>query len=305
MPEETSFFPAVVAPTFNNARTLREIVMCVTKLGLPVFVVNDGSTDGTAAVLETLRSEAGVHVVTHGRNLGKAAALNSGFAAAAAAGCTHAVSIDTDGQLDPDEIPRLLEAARRSPRALVLGTRDDQAADYPQRSRLGRRASNLLVRMECGLRVGDSQCGFRVYPLELVRFVRCSAGRYGFETEILTRAGWAGAGVEEVPVSCTYQSPAQRVSHFRPWRDSLRAVGMHVRLLARAVAPWPHARWGDHATRGPRQTAWRRMVEWVNPARAWRDLREQCVGKLRRGCELVCRRAQGADAGIRLGDAIE
>jgi uncharacterized protein (DUF2062 family) len=123
-----------------------------------------------------------------------------------------------------------------------------------------------------------------VYPLELLEFVNCRAGRYGFETEIITRAGWAGARVREVPVSCTYQSKIERVSHFRPWRDSFRAVGMHARLMARAIAPWPHAKWivGDVApSRAAGQNmppAWRRVIDWLHPVRAWRELRDQRVG---------------------------
>ena len=248
------FSPAVVAPTFDNARTLESIVQRVTRLGLHVFVVNDGSTDDTPAVLARLSANAAVSVLTHEQNRGKAAALATGFAAAAAAGFTHAITIDTDEQLDPDEIPALLEVARREPRALVIGTRDEAAADYPARSRLGRRISNLLVRLESGLRVSDSQCGFRVYPLDMLREVRCRAGRYGFETEVLTRAAWAQREVREVPVSCSYLPHGQRVSHFRPWLDSFRAVPMHARLAGGA------------------------FVRWMSPVRAWRELRREQAG---------------------------
>src|SRR5687768_13153445 len=104
-PSHPQFLPAVVAPTYDNARTLEAIVTKVTQLGLHVFVVNDGSTDETAAVLARLAELPGVTAVTHERNRGKAAALMSGFPAAEAAGFTHAVTIDTDGQLDPDQIP--------------------------------------------------------------------------------------------------------------------------------------------------------------------------------------------------------
>src|SRR5690242_16142823 len=98
--------PVVVAPTFNNVATLGEIVRRTRALALPVIVVNDGSTDGTADLLRTLAGES-VVVVTHERNRGKAAALRTGFEAAHERGFTHAVTIDTDGQLDPEEIPAL------------------------------------------------------------------------------------------------------------------------------------------------------------------------------------------------------
>jgi uncharacterized protein (DUF2062 family) len=140
--------------------------------------------------------------------------------------------------------------------------------------------SNLLVRFESGLRVSDSQCGFRVYPLRLVQALHCRAGHFGFETEVITRAGWAKCAVREVIVTCRYFPPGERVSHFRPWLDSMRAVGMHARLMARAVAPWPHERLDDAGAKAKatRQPVWRRIAEWLNPARAWRELREQPTG---------------------------
>ena len=252
--DSSPFSPAVVAPTYDNARTLAAIVTRVTQLGLHVFVVNDGSTDDTAAVLAQLAQDRRVTVITHETNRGKAAALLSGFAAADAAGYSHAVTIDTDGQLAPDQIPALLAIARDEPDAFIIGTRDATAADYPSRSRLGRRVSNLLVRLESGLSVCDSQCGFRVYPLAMMRDVTCRAGRYGFETEVLTRAAWAGYEVRETLVSCNYLPHGQRVSHFRPWLDSFRAVGMHARLAAVA------------------------LLHWISPARAWRQLRREEAG---------------------------
>ena len=246
MPEEP-FNPVVVAPTYDNARTLGGVVRGVTALGLPLIVVNDGSTDDTAAALAAAVAAGGpgaVTVLTHPRNRGKAAALCTAFAAAAKAGHTHAVTIDTDGQHDPGEVAALVARARREPAALVLGSRDEAAAGYPAKSRLGRRLSNLFIRMESGLRVEDSQCGMRVYPLGLVGAVRCGAGRFGFETEVVTRAGWAGCPVVEVPVACRYLPPGERVSHLHPFLDTLRAVAMHARLLGRALLPWPrHPQW--------------------------------------------------------------
>ena len=188
-PPGKAFSAVVVAPTYNNASTLAAVVRL---LPLPVIVVDDGSTDGTAAILRDLQAELHLTVIPHPTNRGKAAALQSGFAAALAAGYSHAVTIDTDGQLDPREVPLLLAAAEASPETLIVGVRDDAVTDYPARSRLGRRISNLLIRLESGARVADSQCGYRVYPLHLIQFVECHAGHYGFETEILTRAAWAG-----------------------------------------------------------------------------------------------------------------
>ena len=243
----SSLRPVVIAPTYNNVATLGDILSRIAVLSLPVIVVNDGSTDATANLLahwDIQPRSAPFTVLTHPSNRGKAAALNTGFAAAIRAGFTHALTLDTDGQHDPEEIPLLLDAARRAPAALIVGRRDESAAGYPAASRIGRRVSNLLVRIESSLRVEDSQCGFRVYPLGLIQTIKCRVGHYGFETEIITRAGWAGCEIRQVPVTCRYLSPAHRVSHFRPWLDSFRALFMHSFLLARALCPFPaHPRW--------------------------------------------------------------
>jgi uncharacterized protein (DUF2062 family) len=282
-PPGDAFRPAVVAPTYNNAATLVGVLARVraTAPGVPVVVVNDGSTDGTADLLRAWADgRAGVTVVTHGRNRGKAAALHSGFDACRAAGLTHAVTIDTDGQLDPEQIPDLLEPARDNPAALVIGNRDDRAPDYPSRSRAGRRVSNLLIRIESGVRVEDSQCGFRVYPLGLVGAIHARAGRYGFEAEIVTRAGWAGCPVLHMPVRCRYLPAGERVSHFRPWVDSLRGAAMHLRLVGRALLPWPHKKWPPRPARPhDARPLWRRLLKWVSPVEAWRQLRRDRVGR--------------------------
>ena len=274
-----AFRPAVVAPSYNNAATLRSVLERSERLGWPIIVVNDGSTDATAEILQDWTiGRSGVWVMTHPGNRGKGAALRTGFDAAAERGFTHAVTIDTDGQLDPEQIPGLLERAARHPLALVLGYRDETVSDYPARSRLGRRVSNMLVMMEGGVRVRDSQCGMRVYPLGVIGHLRCRAGRYGFETEIITRAAWAGCQIVEAPVRCRYFPPGYRVSHFRPWVDSWRGVGMHARLLARALWPARHRSWSADRNETHGWT-WRGLADWLNPLRVWRQLREGDLGR--------------------------
>lgn len=268
-------------PTYNNARTLADVLARTLAQGFPVLVVNDGCTDATGEILRAF--EGRVHVAVHPRNRGKAAALRTGFGAARRAGYTHAVTLDTDGQLDPAQIPDFVRAAERDPRALVVGSRDETKSDYPTRSRTGRRVSNFFVRLESGAVVSDSQCGFRVYPLGLVETVRCGAGHFGFETEVITRAAWAGCPLSEVPVYCTYSPPGGRVTHFRPWVDSIRAVGMHARLVFRALVPVPHPRWsGESASSevgNPKERLIGRTLQWLNPARAWRELRRERAGR--------------------------
>jgi uncharacterized protein (DUF2062 family) len=235
-PDRLSFSLAVIVPTYNNGRTLADILARLGRLALSVIVVNDGSMDETAHILAEWQNSARTAtasrtVVIHSTNCGKAAALQKGFAVAMVAGHTHAATIDSDGQLDPEQIPDLVAVAIDCPEALVIGVRDSGRSDYPARSRLGRKLSNFLIWLECDHRVEDSQCGLRIYPLSMVSTVGCQARRYGYETEIITRAIWSGWKIREVPVRCRYFPHGERVSHFRPWLDSARSAAMHMRLL--------------------------------------------------------------------------
>ena len=263
--------PAVVVPTFNHGRTVRGVLDAVAARhpDLTVIVVDDGSTDGTA-LGDWADDECRV-LVTHPVNRGKAAALRAGFVELEGRGFTHAVTIDADGQHDAADVAALLDAAASSPKALVLGERADAIPGCPRRSLWGRRASNLLVRVESGLNVRDSQCGLRVYPLDETRRIGGRAGRYGYETAVLTRFAWAGLPVVRVPVGCVYDVPGGRVSHFRPLRDSLAAVVMHVGLLHRALLPT--RRLGEE----PTGTIFRRLLAWLDPRPAWRRARSDAA----------------------------
>lgn len=297
------FHPVIIAPTYNNARMLPEVLDQIGQHSLPVIVVDDGCTDGTREILSKWVAEAPHHkpvgdaedlthpgragglwytpreVVTHPVNKGKAEALRSGFKRATERGFTHAVTIDTDGQLDPAQIADLLHAARSHPNSLILGDRDMWAPDYPPKNRLGRRLSNLGVFWASGLRVNDSQCGFRVYPLALVNVLPCRAGRYGYETEILTRAGWAGATVHHVTVTCKYEIPGGRISHLKPFKDGLYGVCLNLLLLFRSCLHFRVNRVDDPDRPRETGTIFYRLWNWFSPWRAWRQVRDTEAGR--------------------------
>jgi len=249
---------AVVAPTYNHAGPLPGVLTALAPLGLTVIAVDDGSSDTTPGVLAAwAAADPGRVVVRHPENQGKAAALRSGFDAAKQLGFTHAATIDSDGQHSPADLNALLRVSRDHPDALIVGARARQIPGYPVAGRVGRWVSNRLVRLESGVLVDDSQSGMRVYPLAVIGRLGAREGRYAFETEILTRAGWAGVRVIETPISCEYRLPDGRVSHFRIGTDSAAAIAMHARLLHVACVP------GDPVPRleqnAPTGTLWRRV----------------------------------------------
>lgn len=226
---------AVVIPVYNHARNIERVARQALKLGFPVVVVDDGSTDQTVDIVRRLP---GLLRLRHAVNVGKGAALQTGFEAAAVF-ADWAITIDADGQHRPEEARRLAAAALNGQRAIVVGRRRGMADRHvPWTSRFGRGFSNLWVRAAGGGRLNDSQSGFRVYPLPEVFALDVKARRFQFEVEVLAKAGWQGLPVREVPVSVDYHPGAPRVSHFRPFIDFCRNTGTFTRLIfQRIVVP--------------------------------------------------------------------
>ncbi len=226
---------AAVIPVYNHGRTLRPVVEGVLRRLPLVVVVDDGSSDGGAATLKGLP----VRRVRLPHNQGKGAALLAGAAVAAAAGATHMVTLDADGQHLPEDIPLFLEALNRTPNAFIVGCRDLAAARAPAASRFGRAFSAFWMRVQTGVPVRDMQSGYRVYPLRLLRCLRFTERGYAFEVEVLVRAAWAGFAIREIPVQVYYPPPGERISHFHALRDNLRMTLLNTRLTVRALLPLP------------------------------------------------------------------
>jgi glycosyltransferase involved in cell wall biosynthesis len=222
----------VVIPVYNHPNTVVAVLRGVRALGLPVFVVNDGSTDRTG---ERIREVEGITVLSHSVNRGKGAALLTGFTAAAAC-ADYAVTLDADGQHNPAHAVRLMEAVRAGERGMVVGCRQGMGdPSIPWTSRFGRGFSNFWVRVTGGPRVSDSQSGFRLYPIPEVLQWKARARRFAFEVEVLVLAGRRGIPVLQVPVGVDYRPGGKRISHFRPFVDFWRNTGTFTRLLL----TWP------------------------------------------------------------------
>ncbi|MGE0174551.1 MAG: glycosyltransferase [Oligoflexales bacterium] len=220
----------VVIPTFNNAGTLEQVVLSAKQEHPHVLVVNDGSSDGTREILARLN---GVYVVTHENNGGKGAAVLSAFDFARNRGFQSIVTMDADGQHLGSDLPKIIEAAAEHPERIIIGVRDmEQGENIPESSKFGRAFSNFWVWAEAGVKLQDTQSGFRAYPVRESIFMALKCSKYDFEIEILVKALWQGVRAEEIPIQVYYPERTSRVSHFRPWMDNFRLSLLHSGLVA-------------------------------------------------------------------------
>lgn len=224
---------AVIIPVYNHCGQIGEVIRQALELGLPVIVVDDGSTDTTPDIINTM---AGITVLRHPANLGKGAAILTGFTAAKDHGCDWALTIDGDGQHRPDDAGSLLQAVADGRRAIVAGRRDGMIGkNVPWTSRFGRGFSNFWVWVAGGPLISDSQSGFRLYPLPESLLLGVKATKYQFEVEVLVRARQRGIATIEAPIRVVYQARGERVSHFRPWLDFWRNSATFSRLICRRL----------------------------------------------------------------------
>jgi glycosyltransferase involved in cell wall biosynthesis len=223
-----------VVPVFNHVHAIGETVRGLRAHDLTVVMVDDGSDEACAAELDRLAvADENVRLVRLPINRGKGAAVTAGLHAAEAAGFTHALQIDADGQHDSADVPRLLEVASGAPAAVVCG-RPVFDSSIPKNRLYLRYLTHVMVWLNTlSLAIPDSMCGFRVYPLAVVLPVidRERPGpRMDFDIEVLVRLSWADVQMKWLPVRVSY--PADGVSHFRLVRDNARITAMHLRLFA-------------------------------------------------------------------------
>ncbi len=225
--------PIIVIPAHDEAATISRVVRGA-RAHAPVIVVDDGSHDATAQAAAL----AGADVCRHPRRLGKAQALRTGVAAARERGATHVVTLDADGQHDPDDVPALLAAA--APRTLVVGARQPAGEALTAGRAEAVVIAGFFVNWASGLRLADTQSGFRVYPVAMFDDIAARRGGFVFETEVLLAAAAHGWTVREVPVRALPRAAAR--SRFRPVVDGA-AIGAHLAACSLArIARHPRRR---------------------------------------------------------------
>ncbi|MGB3068523.1 MAG: glycosyltransferase family 2 protein [Ottowia sp.] len=226
----------VLIPSYNPGPKVLDTVRAARAEWTPVWVVVDGSTDGSAGWLRDMAAQdPGLRVIVQPSNQGKGAAVLAGIEQAAREGFTHALTMDSDGQHPAELIPRFMQASQDAPEAMVLGV-PVFGAEAPRLRVLGRKVSNGWANLETlGMGVGDSLYGFRVYPIApLARVMRGQRfmRRFDFDPEAAVRLCWAGVRPVNLPAPVRYFTPEEGgVSHFKYLRDNTLLTWMHTRLF--------------------------------------------------------------------------
>lgn len=219
----------VIIPTYNNAQKLEQVILDVkeyttSQLGSNhaishLLVVNDGSTDDTQEILERHPS---IMQLSYLPNEGKGIAMRRGFEYAIEQGYDYAITLDSDGQHYAKDIPTFVEALKKHPNAIVIGSRNMGQENVPAKSSFGNKFSSFWLWVETGVELEDTQSGYRLYPIRAIKEFSFVTGRYEFEVEVLVRAAWNELDLLCVPIDVYYPPAEERITHFRPFRDFFR-----------------------------------------------------------------------------------
>lgn len=221
---------AIVIPVYNHGTRVARVVQKAKALNYPVIVVDDGSTDDTISSLEAV---SGITVLHHETNRGKGAAMITGMKKALAI-ADWVVTLDADGQHDPDDVKTLVAAMNSGKRPVIIGSRKEMET-APWTSRWGRKFSNFWVSVAGTPMLSDTQSGFRAYPIPETLELDTRSTRYQYEIEILVKAAWKGIPIMEVPVEVAYGDRLPRISHFHPFKDFMRNTGTFSHLIFHRV----------------------------------------------------------------------
>ncbi len=227
----------VIVPTYNNGGTVAAVIEGVLKFTDRIVVVNDGSTDHTLEALEVFDA---LSVISYDENRGKGHAIRLGLQWAMGSAYEYAITIDSDGQHFPEDLPLFAEHIAKEPGALLVGSRNIMADGMPGKNSFANKFSNFWFKLETGIALPDTQSGFRLYPLEKLANKHYFTKKYEFELEILVRAAWMEIPLIPIAVQVYYPPEDERVSHFRPLLDFTRISILNtVLVLITFLVIWP------------------------------------------------------------------
>jgi glycosyltransferase involved in cell wall biosynthesis len=219
----------VIIPTFNNHKTLQKVIEGVLFYTKNIIIVNDGSTDTTSKILGSFPDVQQLHLP---KNKGKGNALQLGFKNAENLGYHYAITIDSDGQHFPKDIPIFINELEKAENKnlLLIGARNMNQESVPKKSSFGNKFSNFWFWVETGIKLQDTQSGFRLYPIHHLKHIKFYSSKFEFEIEVIVKAAWHGVTVKNIPINILYDE-TERVSHFRPFKDFTRISILNTWLV--------------------------------------------------------------------------
>lgn len=221
----------VIIPTYNNEKTLKRVLLKTLEFTPDVIVVNDGSMDSTSLILNEFPQ---IHQVHLPQNQGKGFALRKGFKEAFKQNFDYAITIDSDGQHFPEDMISFVEEIEKNGEALLIGDRNMEQEGIPKKSSFGNRFSNFWFWFETGIRLNDTQSGFRLYPIKRMQKMKFFTRKFEFEIEVIVKSAWKGIPVKNIPIQVLYDE-SERVSHFRPFKDFTRISLLNTCLVIIAL----------------------------------------------------------------------
>lgn len=225
----------VLIPTYNNAKTLEAVITTTLEYCDDVIVVNDGATDSTPDIISKFNN---ITVFKHEVNKGKGMALRNGFKKALELGFDYVITIDSDGQHYPEDFITFLNKVEEVPNSLIIGARNMAVDNVPGKSTFGNKFSNFWFWVETGIKLPDTQSGYRLYPVKRMRNIWLFTTKFELEIEVIVKAAWRGIPVISVPVKVYYAPQGERVTHFRPGKDFTRISFLNTYLCILAALFW-------------------------------------------------------------------
>lgn len=229
----------VIIPTYNNHKTIEKVINDTLVYTDKIIVVNDGATDSTPVILRSFEDR--ITVIHQPKNMGKGMALRTAFKKALELNYRYALTMDSDGQHFPSDLELFLNKIEEQPDSLIIGARNMNSDNVPGKSSFGNKFSNFWFLVETGISLPDTQSGYRLYPIERMKKIRYFTSRFEFEIEVIVKAAWNKIPVLYIPIQVYYAKGEERVTHFRPSRDSTRISFLNTYLVILAFLwyrPW-------------------------------------------------------------------
>jgi len=214
-------------PTYNNPKTIKDVITDITNHNHKVIIADDGSDIPVKSLYETLNDN--IIIIRHNVNRGKGRAIITAAKKAKELGYTHIVTLDGDGQHLASQIDKLVKACDKDDE-IIIGARNFDLENVPNGSKFGRWFSNFWACWDTGYKITDSLSGFRIYPVSILD-LDIKTDRFDWEMEVLVRHADAGKSIKEVDIECYYPKSEERVSHFRKFWDTMAIVWVHVQIL--------------------------------------------------------------------------